>query len=138
MTEIIQWSPGVSLEMIEKQVILKAWHWYRGNKTQCSISLGINIRTLERKLDEYEKQETARRDQESTETIKRAEALDRARGIVRNESGETRILGTYSGVQEQPAFEVPAQQPLPLPQHQEVQSLLSKQNPVNGAQRRRG
>lgn len=54
---MITWSPGVSLEQIEKQVILKAFQHYRGNKTQTAIGLGISIRTLDNKLEIYSKGE---------------------------------------------------------------------------------
>ena len=53
MTEII-WSPGVTLEMIEKQVILMAYKFYQSNKTTTARVLDISIRTLDAKLDKYE------------------------------------------------------------------------------------
>lgn len=54
MDNQIMWSPGVTLEDIEKQVILKAFRFYRGSKTTTSQALGISIRTLDTKLEKYE------------------------------------------------------------------------------------
>jgi DNA-binding NtrC family response regulator len=54
---MILWQPGVTLEDIEKQVIQKAFSFYRGNKTATAKSLGIAIRTLDAKLEKYDKQD---------------------------------------------------------------------------------
>lgn len=70
--EAIIWSPGVSLEDIEKSIILKAFRFYRGNKTATAQSLGIAIRTLTNKLEGYK--ENAMRQQEA---IKAAEDDER-------------------------------------------------------------
>lgn len=50
------WQPGMSLAQIEKVVILEAFRHYRGNKTQTAQALGIAIRTLDARLDEYKVQ----------------------------------------------------------------------------------
>lgn len=47
------WCPGVTLEDMEKMVIKKAFQFYGGNKTLTAKSLGIAIRTLDKKLEEY-------------------------------------------------------------------------------------
>lgn len=47
------WQPGMSLEDVERDAILKAFEFFRGNKTQTANSLGIAIRTLDSKLDKY-------------------------------------------------------------------------------------
>lgn len=54
MRESVIWSPGQTLDLLEKEVIVKAFRFYHGNKTATSNSLGISIRTLENKLEKYE------------------------------------------------------------------------------------
>lgn len=126
--------------MIEKQVILNAFRFYRGNKTQCSISLGISIRTLENKLEKYEADGIAQRDAEIKDEAERAEILDRHRGIIpssKSQEGGARIYGANAGVHVQSAPEVPAQQSMPMPQSEKVQSVLPKQAPGGRHDRRR-
>ena len=56
MNEVI-WSPGVTLENIEEQVIKKAYAHFQQNKLATANSLGISERTLYSKLAQYEQQE---------------------------------------------------------------------------------
>lgn len=50
---MINWSPGQTLEQIEKQVILQAYRFYEQNKTHTAAALGISIRTLDGRLADY-------------------------------------------------------------------------------------
>lgn len=50
---MINWQPGITLEEIEKEVILKALQFYHGNKTHTANALGISIRTIQNKLAQY-------------------------------------------------------------------------------------
>lgn len=140
MNDPINWAPGVSLEAVEKQVILKAFRWYRGNKTQCSISLGINVRTLERKLEEYEQAAEKQREAEERDVIERGQTLDRMRGINPQtrpeESGES-ILRANAGLHVQPATEISTEQPVPVPKRQEIQDMLPKYASPGGKSRGR-
>lgn len=56
MDGIIVWSPGVTLESAEKEIILYAFRYYRGNKTVTAQALGISIRTLDNKFEKYQKE----------------------------------------------------------------------------------
>lgn len=47
------WTPSMTLEDVEKEVIKEAFAFHRQNKTQTSIALGISIRTLDSKLAKY-------------------------------------------------------------------------------------
>jgi transcriptional regulator with PAS, ATPase and Fis domain len=47
------WTPGRTLNDIEKNVILEALTWHAGNRTHTAKALGISIRTLRNKLAEY-------------------------------------------------------------------------------------
>lgn len=50
---MIHWQPGVTIADIEKQVIVRAYQFFNRNKTKTANSLGISIRTLDKRLDEY-------------------------------------------------------------------------------------
>ncbi len=47
------WSPGQTLDQIEKNVILEALKYHKGNRTHTAKALGISIRTLRNKLADY-------------------------------------------------------------------------------------
>ncbi len=49
----LHWQPGVTLEDIEKSVILMALKAFQNNKTQTARALGIAVRTLDNKLAIY-------------------------------------------------------------------------------------
>jgi hypothetical protein len=136
MNEQVFWSPGVTLEGIEKQVILMAFRFYRGNKTQCSISLGINVRTLERKLEDYENADRKQRETEELEASDRTRQLERARGVYQTPEGP-RLYGSASGAHVEPTIEAPAKHAMPMPESKEVQSVLPKQASASGQARRR-
>lgn len=138
MTDPIYWSPGVTLEAVEKQVILKAFRWFRGNKTQTSIALGISIRTLENKLEKYEddgrKQELA----EQADREKRQAHLNRARGLTVAPTQEsTSVHGTGSGVHAQSSAETGPQHSMPVSESKKVQEVLPSKASAGREQRRR-
>jgi two-component system response regulator FlrC len=47
------WSPGKTLDDIERNVILEALTYHSGNRTHTARALGISIRTLRNKLADY-------------------------------------------------------------------------------------
>lgn len=47
------WAPGRTLDEIERAVILKSLAYHSGNRTHTARELGISIRTLRNKLNEY-------------------------------------------------------------------------------------
>ena len=47
------WTPGRTLDDIERGVILEALEYHSGNRTHTARSLGISIRTLRNKLADY-------------------------------------------------------------------------------------
>jgi two-component system, response regulator FlrC len=53
--EMTGWTPGRTLDDIERRVILDALHYHKGNRTHTARSLGISIRTLRNKLSDYRK-----------------------------------------------------------------------------------
>ncbi len=55
MMNTVIFQPGMTLEELEKHAILCSFRFHRGNKTATSNALGIAIRTLDAKLEKYEK-----------------------------------------------------------------------------------
>jgi DNA-binding NtrC family response regulator len=50
------WQPGVTLEEIEKQVILAALRFYNQNRTVTADALGISVRTIQNKIAKWEEE----------------------------------------------------------------------------------
>lgn len=50
---MVQWQPGIKLVDVEKDTILKAFAFYHGNKRQTAVAVGISLRTLHTRLQEY-------------------------------------------------------------------------------------
>ncbi len=53
--EKVNWSPGQTLDDVERHVILEALDFHNGNRTHTARALGISIRTLRNKLADYRK-----------------------------------------------------------------------------------
>jgi hypothetical protein len=108
---MIDWTPGLTLEKVEKLVITKALEFYRGNKKQTAESLGISIRTIDNKMEQYagEAEELQRREQANEEAAK-ARALS-ARGIFA-----------------QPVTKTQSEHDVPVRESEEVQKVLPKQH----------
>ncbi len=47
------WSPGKTLDDIERNVIIEALGYHQGNRTHTAKALGISIRTLRNKISDY-------------------------------------------------------------------------------------
>lgn len=131
-SEIIEWAPGMTLESIEKQVILKAFRFYRGNKTTTCRALDIAIRTLDAKLEKYELEGKADEASRADEKQRREDFLARSRGQVPPTS-----VGAQQGVRLESVTNVGAKPPLPVPKREEVQSVLPKHASAGGHGRNR-
>lgn len=79
--QLIQWSPGVTLAQVEKQVILKAFKHYGFNKTVTANALGISIRTLDGRLEAYAHEENEAQKVLAEKMKKEQEFQLRQRGI---------------------------------------------------------
>lgn len=147
MEDTISWSPGMTLAAIEKEVILRAFRHYRGNKTATANALGIAVRTLDNKLDQYEQDGKTEKEREDYGRIQREEFLKRARGVVPDniDSGETPRPDAKQPDVHRPAAGAPmesapraaAQQAVPLPKPEKVQSVLPQQSAARGSGHRR-
>ena len=146
MDNMILWSPGVTLEEIEKQVILKAFRFYRGNKTTTANALGIAIRTLDNKLEKYENDGAAQKERDNEIRERELAFGIRQRGFQQgpNESAEDReasrrsvLPSSDARLSMEPAPHVSAQQPVPVSKPHEVQKVLSTKDAQSSAGRRR-
>lgn len=135
MNEMIVWSPGVTLEAIEKQVILKAFRHFRGNKTHTAQALGIAIRTLDNKLGQYLNEDKEQESRDGDERKKREAFLARCRGQMPDNTGlpearavaQAHVSGAASGVRMESGPVAPAQPTMPLPERSQVQGMLPAQ-----------
>lgn len=135
VNDVIMWSPGVTLEAIEKEVILKAFHHYRGVKTATANALGIAIRTLDTKLEKYEVERKAQVDKDYGERKRREEFLKRQRGIVGQDvhpnapqtGTEMHSHHSATGVSMEPAALAPAKHAVPMQERGKIQTMLPGQ-----------
>lgn len=68
---MITWYPGMTLESLEQQVIVAAYRHNHKNKTQTAKALGIAIRTLDNKLEQYDKEQQETQDVAETMRVDR-------------------------------------------------------------------
>lgn len=76
---MLLWSPGVTLEDVERQVILKAHHYYKEVKTTTAAALGISVRTLDTKLEKYKTDEVEEQKRRDAAMRERRDARERHR-----------------------------------------------------------
>jgi len=162
---IVHWSPGVSLEDLERQCVLAAFRYYRGNKTATAQSLGIAIRTLDNKLEKYQADDKKQKEISDATYNEREEFLKQSRGLPANVAAkptpaadefirqrEARRLareaegaqpsgssmrGSQAGVRMEPAREPSAEQSLPMQERKEVQEMPSGHGSANRNRGRR-
>lgn len=125
------WSPGMTIEALEQQVILAAYSFYRGVKTVTAESLGISVRNLSDKLDKYAVDEAAGKLTNDERSEARALELQYARfggrptptPKPRTVNGEEAVT-VYAS---QSASNPTSQPALSVPERKEVQSVLPRQ-----------
>ncbi len=81
MMNTVIFQPGMTLEELEKQAILCSFRFHRGNKTATSNALGIAIRTLDAKLEKYEKDSEETKKRMDDQRMMAEDHLRRARGL---------------------------------------------------------
>lgn len=134
MNGVIIWSPGVTLEAIEEQVIGKAYAFYKQNKTATSNALGISIRTLDAKLEKYGNDERDRTKRDADRKQRDLSFLDRQRNGTKSNAiaqmpEETKCVPLPdAGIRMESSEEVSAEQPVPVSQLKEVQKVLPQQS----------
>jgi hypothetical protein len=137
MDGMILWSPGTTLEAVEKQVILMAFRHFRGEKTSTARALGIAIRTLDDRLDKYAEDGKKEKERQDNERIKHEEFLTRQRG-------QTLASSPHIPPSPDPRLRMESiansakEQALSVQEQQKVQTVLPKQVAESGSKKGRG
>lgn len=138
---LIQWSPGVTLEQVEEQVIRHAYKFYQRNKSATARALDISIRTLDSKLEKYENDDQARKQRDEQNRKRDIDWLARHRGVAASNAiagaAATDLPNAAAGVYVESASQDSAEQPLPVSQPEKVQKVLPQPIAASGAGRRR-
>lgn len=129
MTEVF-WQPGISLEQVEKQVILKALNFFQGDKARTAKALNIEIAFLESKLEIYNgtvqsspepgigsvlrlrTKEAEDRGRIAIQKLEREELEQRAK--IQTEKAQEFGKSPDAGVQMEPVRELPQKQSMPV------------------------
>lgn len=106
----VYWQPGVKISDVEKQVIIAAMKFYKENKTTAAASLGISVKTLYNKLDEYKVE-----DEELQRRTERVKSHQQASFLA--------IQSQNRGLSVQPTTQAPAELPMPMQQRKEIQEV---------------
>ena len=137
MNEMILWSPGMTLDELEKQVVIKAFRHYRQNKTTTANSLGISIRTLENKLEKYESDELIQKERDAKLKQDRAEFLARARGIRPEIVNAPAFDGTEARFRVESTQGIASESVMPVQVRTEAQKVLPTHDAVNRSRKSR-
>ncbi len=138
MSQII-WSPGMTLEAVERQVIQKAIQFYHDNRQLTAASLGISPPTLNARILKYEAEDSAAKHVQDRQRRKEAHHLARARGqtvaaFEDTDSGSEADAWLY----EESAAEDSEESKMSMSERPKVQSVLHKQAANVRAGNRRG
>jgi hypothetical protein len=120
-------SPGMTIDGLEKELIQSALKFYQGNKTVTARSIGCALRTLDNKLAQYAEEERLSGVERDAERAKQEEWQKRARGI----------NGPHSGVQVEPPPFSPQKLDVSLQVGSEVQKVLPTKVAERGARKAR-
>jgi len=146
----VTWSPGMTLEALERQAILAAFQFYGRNKTATAQSLGIAIRTLDHKLERYSSDDEEHTDRDAAIRARHRDFERRSRGVhpsdgfdtaesIANQDKQRQANGaqTNQRIHPQPAATPSAQHVLPVPERGEVQEVLPSKVAASGHAKRR-
>lgn len=144
------WSPGITLDSLEKQAILKAYDFYKKNKLATANSLGIALRTLDNKLERYEQEDKIEQERKLNDAARHADFLNRQRGNPpRNDGlpytpystdGQDNSFERHfpsSGIRMEPTLNSAEKPTVPVSQREEVQKMSSPASPKSGKNRGR-
>lgn len=133
---MIDWTPGLNLETVEKIVIQQAYKFYRGNKTTTASSLGIAIRTLDAKLEKYDEDDKSRRASDERRKEERLALLARAKGNGAFQL-QSSIPITSSRMPMESIANATTEPEVPVQERPEVQEVLQRPAPEGRAKRDR-
>jgi hypothetical protein len=143
MNDYIMWSPGVTLEQVEKQVILKALTYFKFNKTSTAQALGIAIRTLDARIEKYDMEDKDAKRREEERKRANEHFLARQRGQVppapaptpASKPEQAKSEETVGGARLESTQGSTTEQPVPVSERKEVQKVLPEQAARNRNQR---
>lgn len=113
------WSPGQTLADIEKIAITEAMSHHGRNKTKTANALGISVRTLDARLEIYEKEK------KDVEVTAKEVVATRAKRLREARWGKGNGPKTGDGVE--PAAQVSTELAMPVPVGRKIQEVLSAQ-----------
>lgn len=126
------WTPGMSLLAVEKIVIQKAYIHFERNKGMTASSLGICVRTLTSKLEQYEREAEENAERAAIQRARDAEQLDRARGI------KPKVQNAGTGLRMEPDSKGGAEPTVSVHEREKVQAVLPPQTTDLRSKRRSG
>lgn len=137
------WCPGMSLAEVERETILLALHHYNKNKTAAAQCLGISVRTLDGRLEQYEKEVTERKQREQEKAARDAAFLKRCQhgNLDAPKAAELPAnadVALNGGAEVQPPPSIPPRQSMPVSEREDVRNVLSRSSPSSGSRRARG
>jgi hypothetical protein len=139
--DVIVWSPGVKLETIERQVIEKAFRFYKENKTATASALGISVRTLDNKFAQYTEQDKTMTERGNVRRQDRDTWLARARGLApvpqHNSPRQAVSAEAGGGVRVEPATATSAELAVSVHERPKVQDVLPTKAVAGGHGKRR-
>lgn len=136
MNPVSIWSPGMSLEMVEKQIIQKAYAFYR-NKTTTANSLGIAVRTLDAKLEKYDLEDKKEVEKADDGRAERDEQLLRARGHHPSQRIVPESPEVKPRLQVEPTKKSSEEHEVSMSIDAEIQEMLSTPASASGSRSRR-
>lgn len=119
------WTPGFTLEALEKMAIQQALAFYKGNKTTTANSLGCAIRTLDAKIAKYAEEDKERGRREDERQIKEKEFNERQRGF----------NAPPARFHMEPATEIQPEQSLSVQKRLEIQEMPLTESTESGKRR---
>lgn len=128
------WQVGMTLENLEREVILRCYRYFRGNKTTCAASLGIAIRTLDNKLEKYGADDKEREAINAIQKKRREEFAMRQRGLApaqhsTDDISQKDVSARAENVRQndQSVIATTTEQTLPLQEREVISGVLPEQ-----------
>lgn len=120
------WTPGMSLEAVEKEVILQALKYFKGNKTATYNALGIAPKTLDSKLEKYNVSAKEMKEKQDDRTTRANEWLEKQRwGHTGKARSSQEVLQTPAEFRVESTIELPTQQPMSMQIGEKIQKVSS-------------
>jgi hypothetical protein len=125
----VYWSPGTTLEQLERAAIEEAMIFYKKNRPATSAALGISLRGLDIKLLKYQEMDKKHEEANAAKRKRDEEFLARQRGqhtsTQYDTSKKTSEYKTKCRVGLESSSESSKEPEMPMSEREEVQAVLS-------------